>query len=96
MNCFLNLKLANTFAELVVVVVTIIFFIDFVFSSFFITGIILINSPTLAAINQIVFKELLLYKQNFSLNLFVSSLPFNILKNKIIGDNKNIKFVKRL
>ena len=86
MNCFLNLKLANTFAELVVEVVTIIFFIDFIFSSFFITGIILINSPTLAACNQIVFKELLLlYKQNFSLNLFASSLPFNILKKNYRG-----------
>ena len=40
---FFEFKVSKYFAELVVDVVTIIF-IDFIFSSFFIIGIILINS----------------------------------------------------
>ena len=54
---FFNFNLLNIFAELVVVVVKRIFFFLIFFSNFFIIGIILINSPTLAAWNHRVFEE---------------------------------------
>ena len=79
MNCFFKFKFFKIFDELNVEDVTKIFFNFFIFSNFLINGIILCNSPTLAPWNQINFPVtfFLENKQNFSLNLFLSSFFFN-------------------
>ena len=89
MNSFLNLNFLIIAAELRVEDVINIFFIEVFFSRFLTRGIILKISPTLDPWNQIRFPLSLFFekKQNFSLNLILSSFFFKILINKIIGEN---------